>query len=237
MISGTDVPQAQTSAIIPVRNGVRFVAEAVTSVLRQLGSDDEVVVVDDASVDGTPVLLAAIGDPRLRVLTGSGRGVSAARNLGLATARGEFVAFLDSDDFWPPSRHHVLLDALQAHPARGASFGRVRVRFESGIAETTDAQGLDGKHICELVGSGLYRRALVSGVGGFCEQMHLREDADFHIRLLEGGLDPLLCEVDSLVYRRHAANVTNDSAAVRLALVDVLRRKLARQKNRTREDR
>jgi glycosyltransferase involved in cell wall biosynthesis len=236
MMGRLHMPPPQTSVIIPVRNGVRFVAEAITSVLGQLGSDDEVVIVDDASVDGTPALLAAIGDPRLRVLKASGRGVSAARNLGLSMSRGGFVAFLDSDDFWPSSRHRTLLDALQAHPARGASFGRVRVRFDPGIPETPDARGLDGKHICELVGSGLYRRALVSGVGGFCEQMHIREDADFHIRLVEAGLNPLLCEVDSLVYRRHAANVTNDSAAVRLALVDVLHRKLARQKNRTRED-
>jgi glycosyltransferase involved in cell wall biosynthesis len=230
------MPQHQTSVIIPVRNGVRFVAESVRSVLRQIGSNDEVVIVDDASVDDTPALLAVMSDLRLRVLRASGRGVSAARNLGLAVARGEYVAFLDCDDFWPPARHRGLLDALQAHPARGASFGRVRVRFEVGIPETPKALSLDGKHFCQLVGSGLYRRALVSGVGGFCEQMHIGEDVDFHARLLEAGLDPLLCEVDSLVYRRHAANVTNDSAAVRLALVDVLRRKLARQKNRTRED-
>jgi len=218
--------------IIPVRNGTRFVAEAVTSVLRQLGGDDEVVAVDDASIDDTAAVLAAIGDSRLRVLKASGRGVSAARNLGLATARGEFVAFLDYDDFWPPSRHRALLDALQAHPARGASFGRVRVRFDAGIPEIRRVRDLDGKHFCELVGSGLYRRALVSGVGGFCEEMQIGEDADFHSRLLEAGLVPLLCEVDSLVYRRHAANLTNDSEAVRLALVDVLRRKLKRQKGR-----
>jgi glycosyltransferase involved in cell wall biosynthesis len=230
------MPQRRTSVIIPVRNGVRFIAEAVTSVLRQLGSDDEVLVVDDASVDDTAAMLAAMSDPRLRVLKACGRGVSAARNLGLATARGDFVAFLDYDDFWPPSRHRALLDALQAHPARGASFGRVRVRFEAGIPETPKARDLDGKHFCELIGSGLYRRALVSGVGGFCEQMHIGEDADFHSRLLETGLDPLLCEVDSLVYRRHAANVTNDGPAVRLALVDVLRRKLERRKDSARED-
>jgi glycosyltransferase involved in cell wall biosynthesis len=230
------MPPPQTSVIIPVRNGSRFVAEAVTSVLRQLGRDDEVVVVDDASVDDTTAVLAAIGDSRLRVLKASGRGVSAARNLGLATARGEFVAFLDYDDFWPPARHRALLDPLRAHPARDASFGRVRVRFEAGAPENPKARDLDGKHFCELVGSGLYRRALVSEVGGFCEQMHIGEDADFHSRLLEAGFDPLLCDVDSLVYRRHAANITNDNAAVRQAILDVLRRKLERKKGRARGD-
>jgi glycosyltransferase involved in cell wall biosynthesis len=229
------MPQPQTSVIIPVRNGIRFLAEAVMSVLPQLGPEDEVIIVDDASSDATPQLVAAMDDRRLRILKAAGHGVSAARNLGLAAARGEFVAFLDYDDYWPAMRHHALRDGLQAHPARGASFGRVRVRFEPGTPETVEALGLDGRHICELVGSGLYRRALVTGIGGFCEEMHLREDADFHLRLLESGLEPLLCETDGLVYRRHDANVTNDGAAVRLALVDLLRRKLTRQKKRARK--
>jgi glycosyltransferase involved in cell wall biosynthesis len=222
----------QTSVILPVRNGARFVAEAVRSVLQQLGAEDEVIVVDDASADATRDIVAAVADRRLRILAASGRGVSSARNLGLAAARGPYVAFLDHDDLWPAGRHRALLAALAAHPTRGASFGRVRVRLEPGAAEPAEALGLDGKHLCELVGSGLYRRSLVTGIGGFCEEMHLREDADFHLRLLEAGLDPLLCEVESLVYRRHAANATNDAAAMRAALLDLLRRKLARAERR-----
>jgi glycosyltransferase involved in cell wall biosynthesis len=221
-----------TSTIIPVRNGARFVAQAVRSIADQIGPDDEIIAVNDGSSDATGDILAAIGDPRLHVIVGPGRGVSAARNTGLARARGTFVAFLDHDDLWPPGRHHVLLEALLAEPECGASFGRVRVRFEPGVAETASARGLDGKHVCELVGSGLYRRAIVCTVGGFCEQMNLREDADFHMRLVEAGLAPVLCDADALVYRRHETNVTNDEAAVQLALADVLRRKLARQKDR-----
>jgi glycosyltransferase involved in cell wall biosynthesis len=222
----------QTSVIVPVRNGARFVAQAVLSVLEQLSPGDEVIAVNDASTDASLEMLASISDSRLRVVRGTGRGVSAARNSGLALARGELVAFLDHDDLWPPERHRVLLGALLAHPARGASFGRVRVRFEPGVPETAAALGLDGKHICELVGSGLYRQALVLQVEGFCEEMRLREDADFHLRLIEAGLDPLLCEVDSLVYRRHQANITNDEAAVQRGLTDLLRRKLKRQRTR-----
>lgn len=221
----------QTSVIIPVRNGARFVAEAVHSVLDQLGADDEVLVVDDASTDATREIVAALEDPRLSILTAAGRGVSAARNLGLAAACGPYVAFLDHDDLWPVGRHEALLAALAAHPASGASFGRVRVLIEPGAAAPAEAMGLDGKHLCELVGSGLYRRSLVTRIGGFCEEMHLREDADFHLRLLEAGLDPLLCDAESLVYRRHAANATNDAPAMRSALLDLLRRKLARAHN------
>src|SRR5438477_2430339 len=104
----------RTSLIIPVRNGVRFIEEAVDSALRQLDPEDEIIVVDDASADATRSVLAGIPDRRMRVLDGSGRGVSSARNIGLAAAAGEFIAFLDHDDLWPPQRHAVLLQALIA---------------------------------------------------------------------------------------------------------------------------
>jgi glycosyltransferase involved in cell wall biosynthesis len=219
----------QTSVVIPVRNGARFVGEAIASVRRQLGPHDEIIAVDDASTDATAAVLGAIGDARLRLLRGAGRGVSAARNLGLAAARGEFVAFLDHDDLWPPGRHPALRDALLAQPARGASFGKVRVQFEPNALPAADLRGMDGRHIWWLVGSGLFRRTLVSNVGGFCEDMPVGEDGDFHLRLVEAGLVPLLCETESLVYRRHEDNITNDSEAVRLGLADLLRRKLARR--------
>lgn len=224
----------QTSVIIPVRNGARFVMDAISSVLSQLRSDDEIIVVDDASTDDTAKLLTSIEDPRVRILRAQGRGVSAARNLGLAAAHGHYLAFLDHDDLWPPGRHEALRAALETNKERTASFGLVRVRFEPGVPETESARGLDGKHVCGLIGSALYLRQPVVDIGGFAEDMHLREDADFHMRLVETGLDPLLCEFDSLIYRRHDSNVTNDEGAIQLALADLLRRKLARQKAKKR---
>jgi glycosyltransferase involved in cell wall biosynthesis len=235
-IFGADRMTPQTSVIIPVRNGAKFVHAAIASVLAQIGNDDEIIAVDDASTDATPQILGAVGDRRLSIVKAQGRGVSAARNTGLLRTRGEFVAFLDHDDLWPAGRHDVLLQALREDGARGASFGRVRVRFEPGTDGTEEARGLDGRHVCELIGSGLYRRALAVQIGGFCEQMHLREDADFHIRLLEAGLVPLLCEADSLIYRRHQENVTNNREAMNVALAYLLHRKLIRQKLREREN-
>ncbi len=221
-------PSPETSVVIPVRNGVAFVGEAIASVLDQLEPHDELLVVDDGSTDGTGEVLAAIHDPRLKVLDGGGRGVSAARNAGLAAARGALLAFLDHDDLWPAGRHQILRAALTADPALGACFGRVRIRFEPDAERTAAAEGLDGKHVCELVGSALYRTTAVRAVAGFAEDMALREDADFTYRLLESGAGRQLCEHDTLVYRRHGSNVTNDEAAINLALLDLARRRLAR---------
>ena len=90
-----------TSVIIPVRNGERLVGEAIASALAQLGAGDEIVVVDDGSTDRTRAAVEAAADRRVRLVPSGGRGVSAARNVGIAVACGEFIAFLDHDDTWP----------------------------------------------------------------------------------------------------------------------------------------
>lgn len=222
----------QTSIIIPVRDGARFIVEAIASVLAQAHETDEVIVVDDHSRDATRGLVEALADPRLSILSAAREGVSAARNLGLERARGTYVAFLDHDDLWPNGRHMRLAVALDGAPGQAAAFGRVRLRFEPDAVRTPGDADLDGKHICELVGSGLYRRAAVLAISGFDETMRLREDADFHLRLLENGLSPLLIDADALIYRRHGGNVTRDQAALNAALLEVARRKLTRQRGK-----
>lgn len=218
----------ETSVVIPVRDGEAFVADAASSVLTQLAAEDELIVVDDASRDGTRDRLAQIADRRLRVINSGGRGVSAARNLGMAAAGGRLLAFLDHDDLWPQGRHAAMAAALRADPALAACFGIVRMRFEPGAIISLGAEGLDGRHIRELVGSALYRREAVANLGGFAEDMRLREDADFTFRLLETGAPTALLPCDALIYRRHGMNVTNDEAALNRALLDLARRRRLR---------
>ena len=135
----------RTSVIIPVRNGERFIAEAVDSVLQQIAPADEIIVVDDASTDGTRLLLAGIQDRRIQAMDGSGRGVSSARNIGLAAATGEFVAFLDHDDLWPARRHAVLLQALQADIKMDCAIGRIRLRVEQDAIVLPQIPHLEGQ--------------------------------------------------------------------------------------------
>ncbi|MGO9176674.1 MAG: glycosyltransferase family 2 protein, partial [Desulfobaccales bacterium] len=96
--------QPGLSVIIPTHNRAPLVKEAVASVLAQTWRDFEVLVVDDASRDGTAEALAAFGS-RIRLLRSPSRlGVAAARNLGISAARGQWLAFLDSDDLWRPEK-------------------------------------------------------------------------------------------------------------------------------------
>src|SRR5574337_278681 len=89
------------SIVIPTYNRVDLLARTLDSVWRQLFTDFEVVVVDDGSSDGTQAYLRSLGD-RIRVVQQANSGPGAARNAGIRTARGKYVALLDSDDLWLP---------------------------------------------------------------------------------------------------------------------------------------
>jgi glycosyltransferase involved in cell wall biosynthesis len=104
------------SVIMPVRNGGKYLAQAVTSILGQSFRQLELLLVDDHSSDGALADLT-ISDPRLLLLVNEGRGVSAAFNTGLAQARGEFIARMDADDIALTERIKHQLDYLKAHPA------------------------------------------------------------------------------------------------------------------------
>lgn len=125
------------SVILPVRDRADTVGEAVTSVLEQTFADLELIVVDDGSTDGTRRVLAEVDDPRLIVLETTGtRGVSAARNLGIESARGRYLAFQDSDDLWAPGKVERQVEQLR-HSQREVS-PRVGITYCRGHIEGTE---------------------------------------------------------------------------------------------------
>jgi len=104
------------SVIIPTYNRASFLKEALDSVLLQKHVEMEVIVVDDGSTDNTSAIVEACGRP-VAYCQQSNAGVSAARNAGIKMARGEWLAFLDSDDLWLPGKLECQLDFLSRHPA------------------------------------------------------------------------------------------------------------------------
>lgn len=105
---------ASISIVMPCFNCAAHVAASIGSVLAQTFADWELIVVDDGSTDASASIVAAIDDPRVRLIRQANSGVSAARNLALRETGGEFIAFLDADDTWAPTFLAKMTTALDA---------------------------------------------------------------------------------------------------------------------------
>lgn len=117
----TAIPKV--SVIMPVYNAAQFVEEAIASVIHQTMDDWELIVIDDCSKDDSfsKALQAADGEPRIQVLCNTeNHGVSTTRNRGIELAKGEYIAFLDSDDVWHPQKLERQLSKMEA---AGAEIG------------------------------------------------------------------------------------------------------------------
>ncbi|MDQ3809566.1 MAG: glycosyltransferase, partial [Chloroflexota bacterium] len=115
------------SVIIPTYNRAAYLREAVASVRAQTYATWELIVVDDGSTDDTWAYLSSLREHRLRVIAQAHCGNPASlRNVGLRAARGEYIAFLDSDDLWAPEKLETQLRDLVAHPDHRWSYSKVR---------------------------------------------------------------------------------------------------------------
>jgi GT2 family glycosyltransferase len=159
------------SIIIPAHNAARFVTEAIRSALAQTYNPIEVIVIDDGSTDATPAIISQMAgtDPRLIPITLPQRkGVSAARNAGLARARGEWIALLDADDQYLPNRIATLL-AVAAHEQADLIADNLQMRdFITGAelgpafpaAWMSEPSDITIRYILERDIAGLYRREM-----------------------------------------------------------------------------
>ncbi len=114
--------QPRISVIMPVYNVETYIAQAIQSVLAQSFANFELLIIDDGGTDNSIAIAATFDDPRIRIIHQANRGLAGARNSGIIAARGEYIAFLDSDDCWLPEKlmlHAIHLDNM---PDVGISF-------------------------------------------------------------------------------------------------------------------
>jgi glycosyltransferase involved in cell wall biosynthesis len=184
------------SAIIPTYNRRDEIVYAVSSVVAQSypAASLEIIVVDDGGTDDTTAIVERLWGDRVRVLRKSNGGVASARNAGLAAARGEYLALLDSDDEWFPDKVAKQVAFFAAHPECGMVL--------TDVEEITDAR--IGFHIYRrreyikedgfvlrwvlrnpalVPPSVMMRRAVYEEIGGFDEALPTAEDLDFHLRV------------------------------------------------------
>lgn len=207
------------SVVIPCYNGSGHLLRALESVAAQTLAAHEVLVCDDASTDGSPLLARRTGATVLT--TSANGGPSAARNRGIAQARGDVVAFLDADDLWQPTHLATLADTFAAVTRADVAFAGARDTAGRTIADANrwpprTAVDLRWQLLVEnpLAQSGTgVRLPALRAAGGYDVGVRLAEDYDLWLRLARGSRFACTGEC-SVTYRRHAAQASRDLAAM-----------------------
>jgi glycosyltransferase involved in cell wall biosynthesis len=203
------------SVIIPVYNGERYIVQAVESALRQTFTNLEIIIVDDGSTDRTQQVLQPYFD-RVRYIYQENQGVAAARNIACQLAQGEFLAFLDADDYFLPSKLEKQLACFDHDPALDMVQTGWLMVDETGkdISEMKpwqQAPKLDLESFiifkCVRPSAMMLRRKWWEKLGGFNDNFPLAEDLDFALRLALKGCKAVWLEEILTCYRQHNSNI------------------------------
>jgi len=194
------IASTSVSVIIPAYNSEQFIRRAIDSVLAQTHPATEIIVVDDGSTDRTGEIVQSYGPP-VQYVPQANAGPGAARNTGIKAAKGEWIAFLDSDDEWLPEKLQVQLDILQRHPElvwATSNFIRCLCEDNRRGPEMDPAQAeklLAGREHIESyftayiagaggwTGSKIVHRTVFDRVGLFQVGLHRTEDMDLWCRI------------------------------------------------------
>lgn len=220
------------SAIIPVFNGERFIADALRSVFAQDYRPIEVIVVDDGSTDGSAAIIQSF--PEARHLHQANGGVAAARNAALREARGEFIAFLDQDDQWVPHKLSRQVCRLQEAPDLGFVIARERILMD-GI--TTRPSWVRENALSEdlaifIPGVLVARRSAFEQVGHFDTSFVNGSDTDWFYRAKDRGIRYEVMAEALLIRRVHEHNASHRLDINRREIFRALHTSIRRQRQR-----
>jgi glycosyltransferase involved in cell wall biosynthesis len=203
----------KVSVIIPAYNAMTYLPKTVESVFKQTFTDFEVIIVNDGSSDGIEQWVNTITDRRVKLISQKNQGAAAARNTGIAHAKGAYIAFVDSDDLWEASKLEKQVYCLDNNPnvglvyvwvasidAKGNHLGKIYSNDSCGYVWEKMVQG-------NIVWSGsasMVRRDCFEKLGVFDQNLRFAEDWEMWIRISRNYSFAVIKE--PLVYYRHHAN-------------------------------
>jgi glycosyltransferase involved in cell wall biosynthesis len=227
------------SVVIPAFNAEATIASSVASVLGQTRTDVEVVVIDDGSTDGTVAAVERIADQRVRLIVQPNTGVSTARNAGIASAGGRYIAFLDSDDLWLPRYLELASKALASTARPGFAYtdayafdpvtGKVGRRGMVGRNPPVPPPTDRGEFLLELLernfvhASATVPRQVIDDVGGFDPAAAPAEDYGLWLRIAVSGYDVAWIPGKHALYRIHAGQASRNELKLRRGEAAALR--------------
>lgn len=182
------------SVIIPAYNAIDYLAETIETVFNQTCQDFELIIVDDGSTDDTGKLINQLSqeNPQIRMISQTNQGVSAARNTGIKQAQGKYIAILDADDLWEPTKLEKQVNSLENNPLAGLCYtwtaladsqGRATGRVIASLAEGNVWQQLSEMNIVCCGSTPMIRRICFDDVGFFDENLRFSEDWDMWWRI------------------------------------------------------
>jgi len=199
--------ESQVTVIMPVRDGERYLADALDSVLSQTAPAAEVLVIDDGSRDATPDIATRYGNP-VRVVRQAREGLAAALNRGIAEASGDVVAFHDSDDLSTRDRLERQLDVLARDPECSVVGGLVQQFVSQDAAEATRGLRVDTRPTAAALNGTLMVRAEVFDlVGRFDTSLQTVVGIDWMSRVRSCGLRVRMIDAVVLLRRVHGGNL------------------------------
>jgi glycosyltransferase involved in cell wall biosynthesis len=206
----------RVSMVMPVHNGARWLAEAIESILAQDFTDFELILVDDASRDASPAIMAeaAVRDARVRLLRlDANMGLPAALNHGFAAARGVLHSWTSDDNLLRPQMLTRLVATLDAHPHADIVHADFMMIDDMGVEIGLSPIGpverlLYGNNVGACF---LYRAHVTEALGGYDTHLFGVEDYDFWLRAVQRFTFVALHE-DLYLYRKHGGSLTNQRA-------------------------
>jgi len=221
--------------VVPAYDAQATVGAAISSALWQTFCDLEVVVVDDGSRDATGAIAEAFGEP-VRIVRQENAGVAAARNLGIAEARGELIAFCDADDVWLPRHLDELVDTYDRHGGivtsncywlfpSGIHPSRTRYKGRFPKPERQRLAILQQNFVSTM---SLFPKRLADELGGFASDLEVAEDWDFWLRAVYAGARITLQPKPLALYRWGSESLSAAPARMDEHAEAVLRRAAAR---------
>lgn len=217
---------------MPVFNTEKYVAEAIDSVLSQTYSHIELICVDDGSTDGTLAILKSYGDQLTIIQSPVNGGIGSARNLGLAKATGDFIAFIDADDIWEPQKLALQLEAFRSDPSLSMCFAHMECFLSPELSEEVRRVRYcpKGASAGIIAGTSLIKREVVEFVGAYKEQLRVGEFIDWNTRAIDAGFKSTV--LPEVLYRRrvHETNTGVNERPSRADYLKVVRSALERRR-------